>query len=238
MFLDVVRPAFLQISAGHVAARPFGGIFVVIVALHFLGSGGTPLLAENCTWFNTTATVCIFDPAGGEDCTVEWYTDVYCFGGTIGGPGFLPFSPGGGGGGGPVGYPMGDGSPTPAQRFKLDLGKAKALEELQANPNCASLPQDMGLGEWVDLVDQINRTTYRNWDSHERCGGGAGAFTTPNWNYVYLCNKFGDVTVKRAAEIIIHEALHSSGLSENPPNPNAPSSAEIDAQVQQHCTGL
>jgi hypothetical protein len=196
--------------------------------------------AETCTFFNTVARVCIFDPAGGEDCTETWYTDLVCYGGTIGGPGFLPYFPagGGGGGGGPIGYPQADGAPTPSQAFKLNQGKVKALEELDTNPTCASLPQTLGMGSWVNLQDTINQTTYRNWDSHARCNGTAGAFTNPNWKYVYLCAKFGDVTAKRAAELVIHEALHSAGLLESPPYDGALTSSQIDAQVRENCPGL
>jgi hypothetical protein len=68
-----------------------------------------------------------------------------------------------------------------------------------------------------------------------RCQGhGAHAFTTPGSRVVYVCGRaFKRLAVHdpvMAQVIVIHEALHTLGLGENPP-----SSAEITARVLARC---
>jgi hypothetical protein len=68
-----------------------------------------------------------------------------------------------------------------------------------------------------------------------RCkAGGAFAFTTPGSRVVYTCGRqfaeLADRSPARAQAIVIHEALHTLGLGENPP-----SSAEITARVLARC---
>lgn len=68
---------------------------------------------------------------------------------------------------------------------------------------------------------------------HCRCGTVA-AFTAPGWRVVYVCS----ATFRRhlrgrpdeAETVIIHEALHTLGLGENPPAPR-----EIDERVNARC---
>jgi hypothetical protein len=64
--------------------------------------------------------------------------------------------------------------------------------------------------------------------------GGALAFTTPGSRVVYVCGRefkdLADRSPVRAQAIVIHEALHTLGLGENPP-----SSSEITARVLAGC---
>jgi len=63
---------------------------------------------------------------------------------------------------------------------------------------------------------------------------GPLAFTSPGSRLVFVCSRkfadltFGDWDLARA--VVIHEALHSLGLGENPP-----SSLEITARVRARC---
>lgn len=52
---------------------------------------------------------------------------------------------------------------------------------------------------------------------------------------VMLCREFCDLTVPLRAMVLIHEGLHTAGLSENPPNPKAPTSRDINEVVQHRC---
>jgi hypothetical protein len=63
---------------------------------------------------------------------------------------------------------------------------------------------------------------------------GVYAFTTPGSRVVYICGRaFKGLAARdpvRAQAIVIHEALHTLGLGENPP-----SSAEITYRVLERC---
>ncbi len=68
-----------------------------------------------------------------------------------------------------------------------------------------------------------------------RCKAGKPfAFTTPGSRVVFVCGtrfkEAADQNMAMAEAVIIHEALHSLGLGENPP-----SSAEITARVLERC---
>jgi len=71
--------------------------------------------------------------------------------------------------------------------------------------------------------------------SHPRCRSGTVfAYTAPGWRVVYVCSAiFRRHLAQRGAEaeaVLIHEALHTLGLAENPP-----SSREIQARVHERC---
>jgi hypothetical protein len=63
---------------------------------------------------------------------------------------------------------------------------------------------------------------------------GVLAFTQPGSQVVYVCNRWFReafaTNPSKVEAVIIHEALHSLGLGENPP-----SSQEITARVMQRC---
>jgi hypothetical protein len=52
---------------------------------------------------------------------------------------------------------------------------------------------------------------------------------------VYLCKGFITASSSGAATLLIHEALHDAGQMENPPDPNALTSDQINALVQMNC---
>jgi hypothetical protein len=71
--------------------------------------------------------------------------------------------------------------------------------------------------------------------SHPRCRGGRVlAFTAPGWRVVYVCAAVFRRQLERdpleAEAVLIHEALHTLGLGENPPTPRA-----IQDQVRSRC---
>ncbi len=67
------------------------------------------------------------------------------------------------------------------------------------------------------------------------CGRGVAAFTSVGGDHTRLCRTFGRLPTRRAAVVLIHEALHFAGLSESPADPAAPSSNEINRRVEESC---
>ena len=116
------------------------------------------------------------------------------------------------------------------------------------------LEQPACRGLFAEFADASGRTLQENLDALGETGGthlaqilfadGSGrrrcqgdeafAFTTPGSRVVYVCGRaFKDLANRnpvKAQAIVIHEALHTLGLGENPP-----SSSEITARVLAAC---
>jgi len=116
------------------------------------------------------------------------------------------------------------------------------------------LEQPACRGLFAEFSDASGRTLQENLDALGETGGtylarilfadgtgrprckarGAFAFTTVGSRVVYVCGReFKDLAGRspvRAQAIVIHEALHTLGLGENPP-----SSSEITARVLARC---
>lgn len=81
-------------------------------------------------------------------------------------------------------------------------------------------------------VDLASRAIFRDGREHATCRTSqAAAFTGPGSRVVFICgNRFGTINRERAELIIIHELLHTVGLTERPP-----ASGEIDRVVATRC---
>ena len=79
------------------------------------------------------------------------------------------------------------------------------------------------------MIRFVEGSAYRSCD-------GAAAFTVPGSRVVYICGSTFQTIWQhdkaRAAAIVLHEALHSLGLGENPPTSN-----QITNRVLALCTG-
>ena len=87
----------------------------------------------------------------------------------------------------------------------------------------------------TDLQTYLRRILFVEGSSYDSCRG-ATAFTEPGSRVVYICESSFRKTFRsdkmRAAATVLHEALHSLGLGENPPT-----SAQITRRVLALCTG-
>lgn len=203
--------------------------FLLLTLLIVLLSG-SPGESSYCNWFNqVTESVCYYDSLGNSSCTYETSTDIYCVGSGTGGNGtYVPYFPNYGWGGW-VGFPQAR-DLTLEERQALNYAKNKAVKALESIPECANLPAEFGLGPGIDLIDLIqNRIRFRNWQGHSYCDSFA-AFTHPHSTYVYLCDRWMNLSRRNQARVIVHESLHSAGLGEDPP-----SSAEINGRVKDRC---
>lgn len=147
-------------------------------------------------------------------------------------------------------------SDAAAPPFRVRLGNLMTAGAVQAaltgasqrltRPECARV--------FSDFYDHAGRTLQQNLDAlgfeasqylrfvvftdglvQGSCGGASGtlAFTAPGSRVVFVCPQFREEQWQRPARaeaLIIHETLHTLGLSENPPSSNA-----ITRQVMARC---
>ncbi len=119
-------------------------------------------------------------------------------------------------------------------RDQLIVAFDVAIERVQKVEECSDLFTNLG----ADPIATLSRVSFypigfrealpdmcRGVDAYTMVGGG------PTW----LCRDFWRLTDKRAAMIIIHEALHHAGLTEWPKDPDGMRSVAINKMVAEHC---
>ncbi len=124
---------------------------------------------------------------------------------------------------------------TPTETVLLNQGKSIANDKLSTLSDCEKMFDDLG----ANGARVIDATTYRDGTGSSKCTShpGAAAVTEVGSYTVLLCsNNFTNRSSQGAATIVIHEALHSAGMSENPPDPNAKTTGQINDMVQANCS--
>ncbi|MEM7587770.1 MAG: hypothetical protein AAF560_30560 [Acidobacteriota bacterium] len=116
---------------------------------------------------------------------------------------------------------------------KLEAAFELAYERVQDSPTCRALFSELG----HDATEMLRRSRYvpANIMQEQRVCRRAVAFTGVGSPAVRLCRGFGRLALERAAMVVIHEALHTAGLPEWPLDPEAMTSAEINALVGRSC---
>lgn len=121
-------------------------------------------------------------------------------------------------------------------RVKLAAALRRAAQLVTSVRSCAELFSDLG----AEGIDRLRIVHYRSAvyaDALEVCrrGRGAAAFTFVGSPITTLCPAFDELTVEAAAHVVLHEALHSAGLTEWPLDPDAPNSRSIHRVVHMAC---
>ncbi len=121
-------------------------------------------------------------------------------------------------------------------RVKLAAALRLAAQLVTSVRSCAALFSDLG----ADGLERLRINHYRSAvyaDALNVCrrGRGAAAFTLVGSPITTLCPAFDELTVEAAAHVVLHEALHSAGLTEWPLDPDAQDSRSINRAVQLAC---
>jgi len=109
-----------------------------------------------------------------------------------------------------------------------------AIERVQEVPECREMFAELG-AEGVDTIGRIHFVPMGKLEARPNICNGVVAYTFVGGGPTWLCRKFSRLTDKKAAMIIIHEALHHAGLTERPKDPNGMTSAAINQMVSKSC---
>jgi hypothetical protein len=123
---------------------------------------------------------------------------------------------------------------APAVKRRLALALPIAVEKVHTVPTCRALFAGLG----ADGVLKLANLRYHpaTWPEEARpCQSGNAALEVVGTPDVRLCQLFARLDTEVAALILIHEALHSAGLSEKPLDPNGLSAGEISLIVKGRC---
>ena len=122
----------------------------------------------------------------------------------------------------------------PDLRAKVIESFGLAASQVRSVDSCRGLFARLG----ADGGDRLKRTLYYPATPEvveKRCARGVLAATNPGSSVTWLCPGFKSLATRRAALVLIHEALHFAGLPERPQVAGAMSSAEINDLVHDAC---
>jgi hypothetical protein len=196
-------------------------------------------------------TVCTSIENGPTHCTItRYWCDVPSGGG--GGPSG-PYEPPTGGGGRPSTPSTGKNLLSGTAKAALDRSINKAKDQV-SKENCKNLFGTFKATDGKPLTDKLSALgktpssfldmmTWRPGQSQKdsrrktpcKDYPGTIAWTSPGSTTVYVCDSFERVNEVSRSLRVIHEELHSLGVSENPPDRNAPTDAQIDGAIAANC---
>jgi hypothetical protein len=118
-------------------------------------------------------------------------------------------------------------------KAKLKAAFLTALDRVRRGAECRALFAPLE----ADGVDMLTRSIYARasagmeatWCRHSVAGTNVGNRT------VFLCRRFATLPVEEAATILIHEAMHWAGMSENHLEQSSPTGDQISSMVRRAC---
>lgn len=119
-------------------------------------------------------------------------------------------------------------------RFTFHAAFQTAVGRLHGHQSCRDLFSDLNF----DGIRALRLTHYRRAQSKTDlvlCRRGARAVTGVGTGQTRICDAFDRLSRTAKATILIHEALHTAGLSEAPQDPTAPNAREITLNVKTAC---
>jgi hypothetical protein len=132
-------------------------------------------------------------------------------------------------------HPTVKGNLPASVRRQLTLAFRSAQDSIRARPTCSALFDRFGMNglELLTVVEFESATMEMVGDTCSR--GGVAAFTKVKGRTIKLCPGFGVLPVPKATVILIHELLHTAGMSERPLDPNGLLPQEINRLVAVSC---
>ncbi len=125
--------------------------------------------------------------------------------------------------------------PVPVRR-QLTLASRLARDSIRTNPACSALFRRFG-ADGLELLKRVEFEAIAFEMAGNTCDrGGVPAFTEVRGGRITLCPGFGVLSVPAAAVILIHELLHTAGMSEKPVDPNGLTPREINRLVVTSCS--
>jgi len=118
-------------------------------------------------------------------------------------------------------------------RSTLESGFELAVRRLSNKPGCRDLFAQLG----ADGVEMLSTTLYyqASLKMEKQVCAGALAFTLVGGAPTWVCQRFAKLNDRRAAAVLLHEALHHAGMDEWPHDPNGLPPAAIDDLVEEAC---
>jgi len=120
---------------------------------------------------------------------------------------------------------------------RVEVAFEIAAQRVQETETCAELFTELGVDAMKTLGSALYWPVPSYRDVKKLCRGRNLAFTFVGSTLTFICPDFEGVSDQRAAQVIIHEALHNAGLKERPQykGVGVKSPAAIDSMVAKAC---
>lgn len=118
-------------------------------------------------------------------------------------------------------------------RSALESGFGLAVQRLSNEPACRDLFTRLG----ADGVEMLSTTLYyqASLKMEKAVCSDALAYTVVGGAPTWVCQRFARLNERRAAAVLLHEALHHAGMDEWPHDLNGLAPAAIDDLVEKAC---
>jgi hypothetical protein len=123
---------------------------------------------------------------------------------------------------------------APDLRERLQAAVRIAVDRIERVEECGALFSALG----ADGVEMLATTLYIPVSGRNRKDGicrRAAAYTKVGARSTFVCPEFSLLSDDQAAMFVVHEALHHAGLTEQPLDPRAMTSLEINTMVGKIC---
>jgi hypothetical protein len=122
----------------------------------------------------------------------------------------------------------------PDDSFTVKIAFRGAVKRIRKEESCSALFDTL----MFDGLQALGRSRYNRpqsqWEQRQ-CAPGIAAYTVVGSNRVVVCTHFQRLDRRVQSAVLIHEALHTAGLSEAPLDPEAMTAAEIQFMVEEAC---
>lgn len=122
----------------------------------------------------------------------------------------------------------------PDDSFALKLALRGAAERLEKVHACSALFDGLSIDGLQALARSRYETPQSQWEQRQ-CASGVAAYTAVGSIRVVVCRHFQRLDRRVQSAVLIHEALHTAGLSEAPLDPEGMSALEIESMVEEAC---
>jgi hypothetical protein len=120
-------------------------------------------------------------------------------------------------------------------RKQLTLAFRFAQERIRTLPTCSALFSRFG-ENGIELLAKLRFDEVSFDKGGDSCGPGVPAHTKLGSALIRLCPSFGVLQLPEAAVTVIHEALHSAGMTEKPADPRGLTPKELNRLVRASCS--
>lgn len=122
----------------------------------------------------------------------------------------------------------------PDDAFTVNMAFRSAVKRIQRVEACGALFDDLMVGGLQALARSRYSPPQSQWEQRQ-CVSGIAAYTVVGSNRVVVCRHFKQLNRRMQSAVLIHEALHTAGLSEAPLDPEAMTATEIQSMVEEAC---
>ncbi len=123
----------------------------------------------------------------------------------------------------------------PDDGFTLKVAFKGAINKIERVESCRALFDDLV----VDGVQALGQSRYQPAQSpweRRQCSRGVAAYTVVGSNRIVICDHFHRLDRRAQSAVLIHEALHTAGMSETPVDSDAMTAEAVTDMVEEACS--